>query len=299
MGRRYDVAGKTVFITGGARGIGAATAERLHAKGANVALVGLEPDLLEQRAEKLGDRAVWFEADVTSAGALQEAVARTVEAFGGVDVAIANAGIHTIGSLLTAPVEQVERTIEVNLMGVWRTDRAVLPQIVERRGYIINIASLAAAGHAPLMGPYAASKAGVEGLTDSLRVELAPTGARAGCAYFGFIETDLVKASFEHPSTQAMEGLMPRFMRKSVPVSGAAATLDRAIERRSARAWAPRYVGPALALRGLIQPITEWRAMRSRTLPEAIELADPASGGLEGQDSLLGVAASVSERESV
>ena len=193
--RRLDVNGRTVFVTGAARGIGGGVAERMHSKGANVALVGLEPDLLEERAAKLGDRAAWFEADVTDTEALERAVKGTVERFGGIDVAVANAGIHTVGSLITAPPEQIERTMNVNLFGVWRTDRAVLPHVIERKGYLLNIASLAAAAHAPLMGPYAASKAGVEGLTDSLRVEMAPTGARAGCAYFGFIDTDLVKAS--------------------------------------------------------------------------------------------------------
>jgi NAD(P)-dependent dehydrogenase (short-subunit alcohol dehydrogenase family) len=149
------------------------------------------------------------------------------------------------------------------------------------------------------MGPYAASKAGVEGLTDSLRVELAPSGARAGCAYFGFIDTDLVRASFEHPSTKVMEGLMPAWIRRSIPVSVAADTIERAVERRSGRAWAPRFVGPALAFRGFMQPLTEMRAMRSRKLPEALRLADPANGGLDGQDPILGVAAGAAERERV
>ena len=125
--RRFDVSGRTAFITGAVRGIGAATTERLHAKGANVALVGLEPEQLEERAAKLGDRAAAFEADVTDAAALERAVAGAVEHFGSVDVAVANAGIHTVGSLLTAPPEQVERTPEVNLMGVWPTDRAEAP----------------------------------------------------------------------------------------------------------------------------------------------------------------------------
>ncbi|MEX2194779.1 MAG: short-chain dehydrogenase/reductase [Thermoleophilaceae bacterium] len=291
----YDVNGRTVFVTGAARGIGAGAAQRLHAKGANVALVGLEPGLLEEQAANLGDRAAWFEADVTDSEALERAVSGTVERFGGIDVAIANAGIHMIGALATAPVEHVERVMSVNLFGVWRTDRAVLPQIVERRGYLLNVASLAAAGHAPLMGPYAASKAGVEALTNSLRVETAPSGARVGCAYFGFIDTDLVRGSFEHPSTQAMEGMMPGFMRRSVPVSRAVDVIERGIERRSGRVWAPRFVGPALTLRGIMQPLTERRAMSDRRLAEALRLADPATGTTGDQDPVLGVAAEARE----
>jgi NAD(P)-dependent dehydrogenase (short-subunit alcohol dehydrogenase family) len=97
----YDVNGRTVFITGAARGIGKATAERLHAKGANVALVGLEPERLEENAAGLGDRAASFEVDVTDFDALQRAVEATVERFGAIDVAIANAGISFTGALAT------------------------------------------------------------------------------------------------------------------------------------------------------------------------------------------------------
>jgi NAD(P)-dependent dehydrogenase (short-subunit alcohol dehydrogenase family) len=288
---RFDVAGRTVFITGAARGIGAAAAQRLHALGANVALVGLEPELLEELAARLGDRAAAFEADVTDFAALQRAVAETVDRFGGIDVAIANAGISFIGRLATAPIEQVERTLEVNLMGVWRTDRAVLEQIVARRGYLLNIASLSAVSHAPLMGPYTASKAGVEALTDCLRVETAPSGARVGCAYFGFIDTDLVRGSFAHPSTRAMSGVLPKFISRAAPLSEAVDVIERAVARRSARVWAPRYVGGALALRGLLQPLTDWQSSRSRQLPRALALADPPSGGCSDEHARLGVAA--------
>jgi NAD(P)-dependent dehydrogenase (short-subunit alcohol dehydrogenase family) len=164
---RFDVSGRTAFVTGAARGIGAGAAERLHAAGANVALVGLEPEKLEQLAARLGPRAAWFEADVTDADALRAAVEGTVARFGAIDVAIANAGIQFMGRLATMAPEHVERTLEVNLMGTWRTDRAVLAEIVRNRGYLLNIASLAAASHAPLMGAYTASKAGVEALTDA------------------------------------------------------------------------------------------------------------------------------------
>ncbi len=237
--------GKTVFITGAARGIGAAAAERLHARGANVALVGLEPERLRANAERLGERAVWFEADVTDMEALQDAVAGTVERFGGIDVAIANAGIAFTGTLSTAPVEQVERTLAVNLLGVWRTDRAVLGELRRSRGYLLNVASLAAVTHAPMMGPYSAAKAGVEALTDALRLEVAPHGVGVGCAYFGFLDTDLVRASFATPSTEAMKQQMPEWMRNPAPLGKAIDAIERGIGRRSARVWSPRWVGTA------------------------------------------------------
>jgi NAD(P)-dependent dehydrogenase (short-subunit alcohol dehydrogenase family) len=277
---------RNVFITGAARGIGAATAERLHARGDNVALVGLEPERLEALADRLGDRAAFFEADVTDRDALDAAVLGTVERFGGIDVAIANAGIHTTGSLLGADPDRIERTLQVNLFGVLRTDLAVLPQLVARKGYLLNVASLAAASHAPLMGPYTASKAGVEALTDALRVELSTTGARAGCAYFGFIDTDLVRASFAQSSTQTLQSNMPAFIRKPVPVGKAVDAIERAVDKRLARTWAPRFVGGFLALRGILQPLAERRLMGSPELAAAIAEAD-AAGRSEGE---LGVA---------
>jgi NAD(P)-dependent dehydrogenase (short-subunit alcohol dehydrogenase family) len=277
---------RAVFITGAARGIGAATAERLYARGDNVALVGLEPERLEALAEHLGDRAAFFEADVTDRDALDAAVLGTVERFGGIDVAIANAGIHTTGSLLGADPDRIERTLQVNLFGVLRTDLAVLPQLVARKGYLLNVASLAAASHAPLMGPYTASKAGVEALTDALRVELSTTGARAGCAYFGFIDTDLVRASFAQSSTQTLQSNMPAFIRKPVPVGKAVDAIERAVDKRLARTWAPRFVGGFLALRGILQPLAERRLMGSPELAAAIAEAD-AAGRSEGE---LGVA---------
>lgn len=287
----YSVSGRTAFVTGAARGIGAESARRLHAKGANVALVGLEPDELERIAAELGDRAAAFEADVTDADAMDRAVQGAVERFGGIDVAIANAGINMNGSLATGRVEAIERVLEVNLMGVWRTDRAVIGQVTERKGYLLNIASLAAISQAPMMGPYAAAKAGVEALTNCLRQETAPTGARVGCAYFGFIDTDLVRAGFQEPATQVMRQEMPGFLTKRAPLSKAVDAIEDGIDRRAARVWAPRFVGAALVLRGILQPLTERRAMKSEHLAEALRLADPAHGGGEQDDPVLGASA--------
>ena len=287
---RYDVAGRTVFITGAARGIGAATARRLHAAGANVALVGLEPRLLAALTEELGSRrAAWFEADVTDFDAVRGAVDGTIARFGKIDVAIANAGIQFMGRMATMPREHFERTLEVNLLGTWRTDRAVLDEIVRNRGYLLNISSLSAASHTPLMGAYTASKAGVEAMTDCLRAELAHTGMRVGCAYFGFIDTDLVKASFAHPSTVGLTATLPKFISRPAPLPLAIDAIERGVARRSSRVWAPRYVGGALALRGIIQPLTELRLRHSKGLPESLRLADPNPDMPDEQDALMGV----------
>jgi NAD(P)-dependent dehydrogenase (short-subunit alcohol dehydrogenase family) len=289
MSARYDIAGRTAFITGAARGIGAACAERLHARGANVALVGLEPDLLDENAARLGERAAAFQADVTDIEALRRAASAAVQRFGGIDIAIANAGIAFTGSLADSPIEHVERTLAVNLLGVWRTDRVVIEQITQRRGYLLNVSSLAAVLHGALMGPYTAAKAGVEALTDALRIEVAPSGARVGCAYFGFIDTDLVRAAFAEPASEALRGQAPNFMREPIPLSKAIDAIERGIERRSARVWAPRWVGPALALRGLIQPLVEAGARRETApLVEAMGLARERASV---QDPVLGVAA--------
>lgn len=272
--------GKIVLITGGARGIGAATAKRLRAAGADIALVGLEPERMAALVRELGpDHAASFEADVTDVAALTAAVEGVVERFGRIDVAIANAGVHFVGAFESAPLENLERELEINLLGVLRTDKVVLPYLRKTNGYLLNIASLAAASHAPLMTSYAASKAGVEALSNSLRIEMKPFGVDVGCAYFGFIDTDLVRGSFDHPSSQELNSLMPKFISTAVSVDQAVDAIERAVRKRSGRTWAPRFVGATIAARGIIQPLTEQRLFRAPgKVRRAVEFAaaDPS-----------------------
>src|SRR5215211_164591 len=196
----WDLRGKTVLITGAARGIGAETARRVAARGANVSLVGLEPEELARVAAQCGTAAAWFECDVTDWDALERAVDGTVERFGGIDVVVANAGIAPMGMTRSIDARAFERTLEVNLMGVWRTVRSCLPQVIERKGYVLVTASLAAAVHGAGMAAYSAAKAGAEAFADSLRVEVKHLGVDVGVAYFGFIDTDMVRATDAHPS---------------------------------------------------------------------------------------------------
>ena len=269
---RYPVDGKTVLITGAARGIGAECARRLSARGARVALVGLEPDELARTAESCGPGALWVEADVRDTDALERAVAGTVEQLGGIDVVIANAGVGTVGMVRSMDPEAFERTIEINLLGVWRTVRACLPHVIERRGYLLPVASTGAAAHVPGMAAYSASKAGVEAFADSLRLELEHLGVDVGVAYFSWIATDMVAGADEHPLGARMRAHVRGPIAKTYPVSAAVDAVVRGIERRARWVVAPGWVRALLLARNFIVPLAErdWK----RIVPEVDLLAE-------------------------
>jgi NAD(P)-dependent dehydrogenase (short-subunit alcohol dehydrogenase family) len=254
----WTVRGKTVFITGAARGLGAETARRVAARGANVALVGLEPQELERVAAQCGRNAAWFECDVTDTEALGGAIEGAVERFGGIDVCMANAGIAPIGPVRSTDPDAFERTIEINLLGVWRTVRACLPHVIERRGYVLVIASLAAAMHAPGMAAYAASKAGAEAFADSLRAEVKHLGVDVGVGYFSFIDTDMVRGADSHPAVGALRAEMSRGpLSKTYPLSDAGEAIADGIENRSRWVVVPRWARALLVLRTALVPLVE------------------------------------------
>ena len=255
----YDVRDKVVFITGAARGIGAEAAKQLVARGAKVALVGLEPEELDRRVAELGEaNAVRFEADVTDLAALQRAANGTVGRFGGIDVVIANAGIAAATPLVDGNPDIFDAIVQVNLIGSHRTLVATLPHVTARSGYVLQIASLAAGLHAPMMGAYSATKAGVEAMANALRPEIASTGTRVGVAYFGFIDTDMVRKGFDTPTGRGFaERMGPMGPNHSIPVAKAGRAIVRGIERRARQVVAPRQVKAFLFLRTLIQPLSE------------------------------------------
>jgi NAD(P)-dependent dehydrogenase (short-subunit alcohol dehydrogenase family) len=249
-----------ILITGAARGIGAETARRLAARGHRLALLGLEPELLEEVAASAGG-AHFAEVDVTDRDALDAAVQRAAEALGGLDAAMANAGVGSAGMFGTADPDEWERVIHINLLGVRRTLHAALPHVLASRGYLLPVASLAAITHAPMMSAYAATKAGVEAMANSLRIEVAHRGVDVGVAYFSWIDTDMVRGAIARPTFQFMRSQLKGPFAKTHPVGDAADAVVRGIESRARIVAAPAWVRYLLPVRGLIQRVAERDAL--------------------------------------
>ncbi|MEA2363745.1 MAG: hypothetical protein QOD71_2890 [Thermoleophilaceae bacterium] len=284
----WDLRGKTVFVTGAARGIGAETARRLAAGGANVALVGLEPEELARVAAQCGTGAAAFECDVTDWQALERAVEGAVERFGGIDIVMANAGIAPAGMVRSIDPGAFERTVEVNLLGVWRTVRACLPQVIERQGYVLVTASLAAALHAPGMAAYAAAKAGAEAFADSLRVEVKHLGVDVGVAYFGFIDTDMVRGADAHPSIAPLRARSAGPFAKTYPVSQVGKAVAEGMEKRSRWVVVPRWSRALLILRMAIAPLIDKASLEAAAEADGLFQQDIADRGAEASSAPVG-----------
>ncbi|HET9184913.1 MAG TPA: short-chain dehydrogenase/reductase [Solirubrobacterales bacterium] len=268
---RYDLDGKVALVTGAARGIGFETARQMHMRGATVAVLDLSAEEAGEAAERIGPRAIGIGGDVTDQSALMNAVAQIVEEFGGLDVAVANAGIaqKQFATVRGISGEEWERVFEVDMLGVWRTVRAALPQIVERKGQMVVVSSVYAFANGFGNTPYAVAKAGVESLGRALRVELKPHGASASVAYFGWVDTKLVQDAFAQESAGRVEKLSPKWLMKRISPAEAGAGLVRGIEEQAPRIFVPRWWRYVSALRGLVNPLLD---KRMETEPKYAEL---------------------------
>jgi NAD(P)-dependent dehydrogenase (short-subunit alcohol dehydrogenase family) len=267
----FDLNGKVALVTGAARGIGYECARQMQMRGAAVAVVDLDPEQAREAAERIGERALGVGADVTDQGAMMAAVAEAVERFGGLDVVVANAGIapKRMATVRGMGAEEWERVFEVDMLGVWRTVRAALPQIVERRGHVVVTSSAYAFVNGVLNSPYAVAKSGVESLGRSLRAELMPLGASASVAYFGWVDTRMVQDAFEANGGR-MEENLPEFLRKRIHPDEAAAAVVRGIEERSPRIFAPKWWRYVSALRGILNPLLDRRFERDAAMTRTI-----------------------------
>ncbi len=255
----FDLSGRVAIITGAARGIGLGTATALAARGARIVIVDLDQAAAQAAADALAGEAFGVRADVTDRGAMQRVVAEVTERWGGVDVVVANAGIATRGATVRAMNgEAFDRVLAVNLGGVYNTVIAALPQIAQRRGHIVVTSSVYAFVNGLGAAPYAMAKAGVEQLGRALRVELAPHGAGASVAYFGFIDTEMVHMTIDaDPMADGMRDALPRPLRKRLTPAQAGEAVARGIERRAPRIIAPRRWAAFSVLRGVLNPLVD------------------------------------------
>jgi NAD(P)-dependent dehydrogenase (short-subunit alcohol dehydrogenase family) len=241
-----SVQGKVVFITGGARGIGAEVAHRLRDKGAKLVLTDLDEAALTTLAAQLGggDHVLTAVADVRDLPTMQAAAAEAVARFGGIDIVVANAGISSYGSILQVDPEAFRRVLDVNLLGVFHTVRATLPSVIDRRGYVLIVSSLAAFAAAPGMAPYDMSKAGNEHLANALRLEVGHLGVGVGSAHMSWINTALVRDSkADLPAFDKLLAALPWPLNKTTSVDKCAAAFVKGIEGRKDRVYCPRWVG--------------------------------------------------------
>jgi NAD(P)-dependent dehydrogenase (short-subunit alcohol dehydrogenase family) len=250
-----DVRDKVVVVTGAARGLGAELARQLTARGATVALLGLEPDELQKVSANLHGSA-WWEVDVTNGNALTKVAQEVRERLGPAYAVVANAGIAAAGPLLLADPPSYDRVIEVNLLGSVRTVRAFLPQIVETRGYVLQVASLAALMPMPMMSAYCASKSGVEAFAFSLRGEVKHHGVKVGVCYLTWTDTEMVRGADELPGLGTMRAKLPGIFGKTYPVGPAVERMVDGIARRSARVYAQGWVRTVAWSRAALPSLT-------------------------------------------
>jgi NAD(P)-dependent dehydrogenase (short-subunit alcohol dehydrogenase family) len=242
------LAGKTAVVTGAARGIGAGLAAELARRGASLALVGLEPAELSATADRCAELArghgqarAWV-ADVTDREHMSTVAAEVAGGFGRVDIVVANAGIAIGGPFADADPAEFARVIEVNLLGSAVTARAFLPLLAASRGYLLQIASLAALVPSPLMAAYCASKSGVEALAHALRAEVAHRGIGVGVAYLTWTDTDMVRGADEDEVLREMRARVPGPAGRTAPLRPAVERLADGIARRSPHVYAQPWI---------------------------------------------------------
>jgi 3-oxoacyl-[acyl-carrier protein] reductase len=201
-----DLGGRTAFVTGSTRGIGLAIARALHKAGAKVAIVGRDESRARIVALELGEGTFGVACDVADAGQVEAAISAAEKALGPIDILVNNAGLTRDNILLRLSEEDWDAVLDANLKGAFLTTRAVIKGMMKRRaGRIINISSVVGLTGNKGQANYAASKAGLVGLTKSVAKEYASRGVLANCIAPGFIETDMTAALPSEARTALLE----------------------------------------------------------------------------------------------
>jgi NAD(P)-dependent dehydrogenase (short-subunit alcohol dehydrogenase family) len=272
-----SMVGKVALVTGGARGLGAATARSLTAAGARVFVIDQHHP---EAGEQFDDKVTSLIGDVTDRDDMARAVETIGSEAGRLDIVIANAGVVARGATLRASAPAtVDRLFDVNVGGVLNTVRATLPTLVESRGRLVLISSVFAFVNGAGTIPYAMSKAAVEQLGRGLRVELAATGISVTTAYFAMINTDMIRQSVdEDPAARALLDTLPRPLRKRIDPGQAAEAIVQGLRRRDPRVTRPRRWTVISRLRGVLGPALDSQLTRDGTVQNILGRLDAREG---------------------
>ncbi|MAN63199.1 MAG: 3-oxoacyl-[acyl-carrier-protein] reductase [Parvibaculum sp.] len=205
----FDLTGKTALVTGASGGIGSAVAKMLHAQGATVALSGTRVEALEAVAAELGDRAHILPCNLSDSAAVDALPKQAEEAMGQLDILVNNAGVTKDNIFMRMKDEEWDAVLAVNLTASFRLARASMRGMMKRRwGRIISITSVVGTMGNPGQANYAASKAGVTGMTKSIAQEVASRNVTANCVAPGFIATAMTKV-LDEGQQERVNGMIP------------------------------------------------------------------------------------------
>jgi NADP-dependent 3-hydroxy acid dehydrogenase YdfG len=248
-----SIAGKVVVVTGGARGIGAATATALVAKGARVAIGDLDEDLTRRAAKEIGPDVLGLQLDVTDRQRFPAFLDEVERQLGPIDVLINNAGIMPLSLLEDESEDIAARQIAINFEGVVRGTREAVRRMRARgTGHIVNIASAAGRTGYPGGATYSATKHAVAGLSESVRYELRGTGVEISCVMPTAVRTELAS------------GLKKNWLAGFVDAEDVAAAIVVALERPRFDVFVPRHLGWLIRLMRFVpRPVAEWVFVRS------------------------------------
>ncbi len=205
----FELTGKRALVTGASGGIGGAVAKALHGQGATVALSGTRTGPLEALAAELGERAFVTPCDLSDAEAVEALPRQAAEAMGGVDILVNNAGVTRDQLFMRMSDEDWDTVLKVNLTAAFRLARGVMrPMMKARWGRIVSVTSVVGVTGNPGQGNYAASKAGLIGMSKSLAAEVAGRGITVNCVAPGFIETAMT-AGLPDAQKEKLLGAIP------------------------------------------------------------------------------------------
>ena len=225
----FDLTGKNALVTGASGGIGGEIARQLHAQGASVALSGTRTEPLEALAAELGDCAHVTPCNLSDADAVDALPKQAAEAMGSVDILVNNAGLTRDNLFMRMSADEWEQVINVNLTASFRLSKGVLRGMMKARwGRIIGVTSIVGVTGNPGQGNYAASKAGMIGMTKSLAAEVASRGVTANCIAPGFIKTAMTDALNEDQHAKLLPSIPAGRMGEASEIAAAAVYLASA-----------------------------------------------------------------------